>query len=95
MAGAVGGAVRRKSNPVQLGYVDEQVTDKLKDQVDFSTSKIGGQPVRTVLLTPLLLVCHVGYYNRATSVFLKLSGQFLMESYIIRKLFDDLILLAI
>ena len=84
MAGAVGGAVRRKSNPVQLGYVDEQVTDKLKDQVDFSTSKIGGQPVRTVLLTPLLLVCHVGYYSRATGVPIELTGHMLTESSIIR-----------
>ena len=40
------GAVCRQQTPVQLGYVDEKITAKYAAQVDFSTSKIGGQAVR-------------------------------------------------
>ncbi len=53
MAGAVGGAVGRQYTPVQLGYVDERITEKYVDEVDFSTSKIGGQPVGLNFFLPL------------------------------------------
>ena len=46
MAGAVGGAVGRKITPVLLGYPDEEITEQYSPQVDFSTNKIGGSPVR-------------------------------------------------
>jgi hypothetical protein len=51
MAGAVGGAALSQGSRVQLGYVDEQISEKYLSQVDFSTSKIGGLPVTTL--------CHV------------------------------------
>ena len=31
---------------ILLGYEDEQVSEKYVDSVDFTTNKIGGQPVR-------------------------------------------------
>lgn len=35
-----------KSNViVQLGYEDEIINEKYKDQVNFTTNKLGGQPV--------------------------------------------------
>ncbi len=42
MAGAVG----KKVPQVLLGYPDEKITEKYLPQVDFTTSKIGGFPVR-------------------------------------------------
>ena len=39
-------AVSRKVPQVLLGYPDEKITDKYLQQVDFTTSKIGGFPVR-------------------------------------------------
>jgi hypothetical protein len=32
--------------PVLLGFPDEEITEKYVSQVNYTTSKIGGQPVR-------------------------------------------------
>ena len=49
MAGAVGGAVVEEDTRVLLGYPDEKISEKYFNQIDFSTSKIGGLPVRNKL----------------------------------------------
>lgn len=35
----------RNTSTVYLGYEDEQVTDKNKHLIDYTTNKVGGQPV--------------------------------------------------
>lgn len=38
----------RIGNRVLLGYEDELISDKYKDQVDYVVNKIGGKPVSSV-----------------------------------------------
>ena len=45
---------------VSLGFEDELITEKYKNQINFTTNKIGGKPVSTAIsgntdLTPLAI----------------------------------------
>jgi hypothetical protein len=52
MAGANVDFFKGKQPSVFLGFVDEKITEKYAAGVDFTTSKIGGFPVREKLLVP-------------------------------------------
>ena len=43
---AGGASSKSHHDPVLLGYQDEEIRAEFASQVDFKTSKIGGQPVR-------------------------------------------------
>lgn len=48
MAGARVDVTKNKCPNVFLGYIDEKITEKYTAGVDFTTSKIGGSPVKLV-----------------------------------------------
>lgn len=60
-----------KVSVILLGYDDEMITDKHKEQINFTTSKIGGKPVSSTsprVLNFNKLILKYCYYNDLLSI---------------------------